>query len=353
MRGFQSSTPGRRADLVEGMRRTAGVVMVAFVTLVSLACSPRTTERPASAAGSRSKDIFADVHGWVAYGDTSGIWAVDPENPGNQDDRVLLSPRVGTPVAWSSDGSKLLFQTGHNLLFPGPRKHLIVLNSDGTEAQLTRDSDGVQISGGSFTPDGSKVVYATAWGKSSGIYMVSSEGGMPRLLLAAGRRWVPEEGRFNDTSLFHPTLSPDGSQIAYFDGHGDWGNTLWIMDADGSNGHQLEGIEADSHVGGLEWSPDGTRLAFDSGNGTYVVNADGSGLSHRIVNAWNPHWSPDGSRIAYAYLDRGLPRACEPAPTYSCDLGKLTTAAPDGTQVRFLGVSDTTAGPWNPLEPEA
>ena len=56
------------------------------------------------------------------------------------------------------------------------------------------------------------------------------------------RRALPVDGplRYRRTCCFlpllqHPAFSPDGAQIAYFDGMGDWGNDLRVMNADGSN----------------------------------------------------------------------------------------------------------------------
>lgn len=53
----------------------------------------------------------------------------------------------------------------------------------------------------------------------SGIYEVGTDGGSPLLLRVAGRRTYPEGGTFM-TALFSPTLSPDGTQVAYFEGWG-------------------------------------------------------------------------------------------------------------------------------------
>src|SRR5262245_39769365 len=107
--------------------------------------------------------IFADVRGWIAYGDGSGVWAVDPANP--DADPVLLSPDEARrprspesiPIAWSSDGSKLLINRG-DPSFQGP-DDLVVLEADGTETLLVRGGVDDWFTGGSFTLDGSRIIY--------------------------------------------------------------------------------------------------------------------------------------------------------------------------------------------------
>lgn len=60
------------------------------------------------------------------------------------------------------------------------------------------------------------------------------------------------------------------------------------------------------------WSPDGTRIAFLSVEGTkassiYVMNSDGTDRTRLTdPSIWafgSPAWSPDGSRISFVVLD--------------------------------------------------
>ena len=323
-----------------GMLGLAIVIVMGWLGLNAIRSAPPVpVDDPSPTSAPTSLGIFADVRGWITYGDRSGIWATDPANPDTE--HVLLSPGEGVPIAWLSDGSKLLIRRGDLSVF-GP-DDLAVLNSDGTETLLVRGGKDELFTGGSFTPDGSKVIYAsTDWPPGeewrSGIYVVDTDGGSPRLLYAAGRMPPPDSFQM---AVFLPTLSPDGSQIAYFEGMGDWGNSLWVMDADGTDRHQILGPDDPaqpghedslSHISTLQWSPDGTSLAFSgtAAGDIYIVSADGSGLSLADVGGRSPYWSPDASRIAFVRH------------------GILHTMAPDGSDVQSLG-QPVASGPWNPL----
>ena len=79
---------------------------------------------------------------------------------------------------------------------------------------------------------------------------------------------------------YYPSFSPDGTQIAYYHQDDLSGGSIWVMNADGTNQHQVS-----PYVRYLQhpvWSPDGSLIAFDGDldgdewNELATVRADGS-----------------------------------------------------------------------------
>jgi uncharacterized repeat protein (TIGR01451 family) len=106
----------------------------------------------------------------------------------------------------------------------------------------------------------------------------------------------------NNTDDVYPAWSPDGTRIA-FQSYRDGNPEVYVMNADGSGQTNL--TWSSDYDGMPTWSPDGSRIAFISrrtgGYRIYVMNTDGSNpimLSQQPYSE-DPVWSPDGSKIVY------------------------------------------------------
>jgi Tol biopolymer transport system component len=120
-----------------------------------------------------------------------------------------------------------------------------------------------------------------------------------------------------------PSLSPDGSKVAFLSERGLFSIDLYIANAD--TGEVIDNVSQtaiDPHFNSLQfissaggWSPTGDRFAFaviTGGRPALAIYDVGARRVDREIalpgvdEAFNPTWSPDGTRIAFSGLTGGL-----------------------------------------------
>ncbi len=99
----------------------------------------------------------------------------------------------------------------------------------------------------------------------------------------------------------YPTLSPDGSWVAYCsETAGDW--DIHLLSVGGQNPLNLTRAP-DSDECQPAFSPDGARIAFRSdrqNGGIFVMGRTGEFVRRLTDKGYNPAWSPTGEEIVYA-----------------------------------------------------
>jgi Tol biopolymer transport system component len=131
--------------------------------------------------------------------------------------------------------------------------------------------------GSAYSPDGSRIVYASNRDGNYELYVVDADGQNSQRLTMT----TANEGE--------PSWTPDGTEIVY-QSDASGGLQVWIMDADGSNQRALtEGTAANLEP---TVSPDGSRILFtsvrDENYEIYVMGVDGSN-QRNLTQAANSH----------------------------------------------------------------
>jgi Tol biopolymer transport system component len=265
-------------------------------------------------------------------------------------ERITTSDPTNHWPVFSRDGTRMAYV--HFESATSNQGDVVVANADGSDASVLDHGIG-PIGIQSWSADGRYLAYMfdpDGTGPTKMQFVVRAVDGSTRAVVDTlpGDAWGP-------------SWSPDGQRLAigvYADGHTD----VYVVGRDGSDPRKLNHVQ--SPEGGdtnVDWSPDGTTIAFAAGDPegsmrVYLVGLDGAperNISGGLASATNPAFSPDGSRIAYV---RGDPSGlgwqvviADRNGTFIKTLPGLYGGyqpgwSPDGTK---LAVIDDRPGPYN------
>ena len=198
-----------------------------------------------------------------------------------------------------------------------------------------------------WSQDGSRIVFAHV----KSIYSVSSDGTDLETV---------SRGKGTYGASISPSLSPDGSRVAYakineplfssFRRPDNW--EIKVADLDGLFKRTRTRAKHDADDLNPAWSPDGSRIAFVSNRVRtrffrgYIMNADGSGLWELSRKpAGSPAWSPDGKHISFANwvytFGKTTAKLVTIGARHDIEIHSPLAWSPDSLRVAFLGWDGT------------
>ena len=253
-----------------------------------------------------------------------GIYTISPDSTNLR--RLTRTPLFAFQPTWSPDGRRIAFVAGCG---GGGRFDLCVMDADG--ANIRTIVTGVELDAPTWSPDGRHLAFTRSrdGGSKADVHVVGTEGTDERVLVEDAQRaaWSPDgtrvavvSGREGTDKIYlvnpdggglrrltdgpkdqYPAWSPDGQRITFSSARSQKPEfvtdterrdptlqqlplpprpaaDIYVMRADGTGVVRL--TDDPSNNSDPAWSPDGTRIAFDSNRDgnyeLYVMNADGT-----------------------------------------------------------------------------
>lgn len=264
-----------------------------------------------------------------------------------QERLVLRTPPSTFPSfpQWSPDGSRIAFvQSSVFTGQPGADwgSDLYTVNPDGTDPKLVwkHDQPGAQVQGICWTPDGKELLIGYFLTIIKDNKFEGQQTRIERLEVAGGARTPLVK------DALYPSLSKDGTKLAYLTQQLDGTGALFVSDAGGAAPVQLVDLGKEFlMIMGPRISPDGSTVAFSASHasGREQDTAPGAGLRAAKHGLPADIWKVAVADKTPVRLTRIAED--EPYPTWTPDgktlivlaTGGLYEVAADGSATRKIG----------------
>ena len=253
-----------------------------------------------------SNPVFSDLGDQIAFGrhamDETRIMAIRPDGSAIKELATGL-PGTVTELRWSPDGSALLALVDEGIGEVRTGK-LYLIDGDGSGFRRLDQGSGYDFGGAAWRPNGRHIA---TWGEA---IAAPNEDGPPSLYIVDADGTNARRAAADVDFPFGIEWSPDGTHLAFASSDGlDGPFRINIADIDESGAltalHTLR-LDPLSHEVTPKWSPDGRQVAFltekDARSHIGIVESDGTGfqivgpeLSDPEFTA--PTWSPDGRSL--------------------------------------------------------
>lgn len=300
------------------------VVLMVLTALILMACTQSTTNT------------------------TTSDGTVIPVAEGSRDPAVIATP--------SLPGRLLLAKAGN-----------LVMWSNGALQQLTVSGDAWQPA---FSRDGTRIVFVRRGQSYSDIMLTSSAGGEAIQLTDNGSRHPLQsfERMYDSMWAFYPTFTPDGSRIAYASQYGppegspaaEYRLIMYVMDARSGAERSSAYADGTGNVGRMIFENDGDHVIFEFNPAVegdprilrYSIAQDTLSVPTGVPNqSYDPALSPDNARLYFAKRD-GQDTDIYVLKFGETTIQKLTNLgsarspeiSPDGEWMVFLAIPDGASG---------
>lgn len=301
--------PGRRSLPLRALLGAAPVALGLTLALTLAAGCHHyvTTEQQGLIPKSGDAASGKGDGGTSGAGATVGDKRLSVTGAGSSLERITTDPVDELSPDVNKDGTAVLFQvetyeSGGKLA----QQTIVGVNPSRAGGRTLYTSEERFAHSPTWMPDGQSYVYVTnAMGPLAVVRALTSTPNAAMAVIVSSDL-APEPQT--------PTISPDGSRIAFSMRSPDGGRNIAVVGSDGSRFTILGEGRTPS------WSPDGKQLAFvrtvSGYNHVFLVDpATGTGLIQLTSGKWDcdhPSWAPDSAWIVFAsnrgYEDLKLPR---------------------------------------------